>query len=309
MAEKVTNNNLFAVDPYPYKQSDENRISEDSFFLQKVFRITEEEINQTSIAYKNNSNGLRNFIFITRSYEHLRQVELSDRATSLAVAIIIFAIEAIMMHITKTPRPRKSKRSKKSKNYMSVKEYRLIQYLRQCLTREEKLLLLNSLVFSAVASKTVPMRMGTVRHVMYRGMLKECVSDEFEHFREEWCSAQESSENIHCNCIRWLAGKNEKVLNYYLRQLSGHLYRMRCSIVHEGIAPIISHTEEKPANVAMWGMTVSDVYFDSMRSKHYHYNSAISRKKLEEIFTTSLWRAFEKGYPKKIKKKRVQFGP
>lgn len=288
------------VNPYPYKSAEDNRIVEDSIFLQKLFNKTEIEVKQASIAYKNNSDGLRNFIFITRSYEHLRQIELSDKATSLAVSIMIFAIEAIMMHIKNIPLPRKRVQGiKKPRNHMSIKEYRLIQYLRHCLTKDEKLLLLNSLVFSATASKNIPMHMGTVRHVMYRGMVKECVSDEFECFKKEWCSVQESTDNIYCNCIRWLSGKSDQTINYYLRHLSKHLYKMRCSIVHDAIAPLISHTEEKPANVAMWGMTVSDVYFDNKQSKHYKYNSAISRKKFEEIFLSSLWRAFEKGYPAK----------
>lgn len=300
MSNKQNSPSPFLENPYPYKSVDDGRILEDSIFLQKLFGKTENEVKDASASYIGNSDGLRNFIFTTRNYEHLRRVELSDNATSLAVAIIIFAIEAIMTHVTKVPLPKRFKGRKKPKPKMSVKEYRLIQYLRLCLTREEKLLLLNSLVFSAIASKTVPMRSGTVRHVMYRGMLKEWVSDKFEHFETDWCSAQESIENIHCYCIRWLTGKDEKKVNYYIRQLSGHLYRMRCSIVHEGIAPIISHTEEKPPNVDVWGMTVSDVYFDNKRYKHFQYNSALSRKRLEEIFTTSLWSAFEKGYPRKI---------
>ena len=46
-------------------------------------------------------------------------------------------------------------------------------------------------------------------------------------------------------------------------------------------------------------MTVSDVYFNNKYSKHYHYNSALSRNKLEEIFISSLWIAYKHGYPKK----------
>ena len=279
---------FFKVDPYPYKKFDENGSKEDSEFLQNLFNKSKIEIFEASNAYNNNSDGLRSFIFITRSYEHIRTIELSDQATSLAVAIIIFAIEGIMNHI---PKPKHNK--------PTVNELRFIKYLNRCLTRTDKLQLLNSLVFSAKSKKSIPMTRGTSRHVMYKGMIRKCKSDRYEVFTNEWCTASEETSNIHCNCINWLSGESDLVINYYLRKIARHLYKMRCSIVHDGIAPIITYTDEKPKSVAFWGMTVSDVYFDNKYSKHYKYESSLSRQRLETIFVNSLWLAFQKGYPRK----------
>jgi len=154
------------------------------------------------------------------------------------------------------------------------------------------------MVFAAQVAKSVPMHIGKDRHIMYRGMLNKSKDYELEYNKRDWCTAEESTDNIHCPCIKWLASEDDNKLNYYLGHLANHLYKMRCSIVHEGMAPLISHTEEKPPNFTIWGMTVSDVYFDSKYSRHYHYSSALSRKTLERIFITSLWTAFENGYPK-----------
>jgi hypothetical protein len=279
-------NAFFFENPYPYKNAP-NRIKKDSKFLQQFFGRTKEEVKTASSAYVGNSDGLRSFIFITRSYERLRSVELSEKATTLAVAIIIFAIDAVMMNFSKVPRPKKSRRK------LDIHEYRLRQYLRLSLSRENKLLLLNSLVFGAIAAKAIPMRVGKDRHVMYRGMLRKSK----KYNKRSFCTARESKDNIHCPCIEWLSSEDDTTLNYYLGQLAKHLYKMRCGIVHEGMTPLISHTEEKPTNYPVWGMTVSDIYFDSKNSRHYHYSSALSRKTFERIFISSLWTTFVKGHP------------
>lgn len=283
---------FFLINPYPYKLNDDNRVVEDSQFLQKFFNKSQQDILSASNSYSNNPDGLRNFLFITRTYERLRKIELSPRATSLAVAIIIFTIEGIMgLH--------NEKKKKKPKN-IDKPELRLQRYLIKFISRTDKLILLNSFAFSSRVNKRIPIKKSTDRHVMYRGMLKECIDDEFESFHTDWCSVEESTESTHCNCSRWLSKKDDKVINRYIKRLSSHLYKMRCSIVHDGIAPLISHVEEKPPNVTVWGMTLSDVYFDNKKLRYYRYNSALSRDKFEKIFISSLWKAFQAGYPRKI---------
>lgn len=290
---------LFYVNPYPYKLTNGLRLAEDSKLLQEILNKSQDEIYEASKAYCKNGNGLRNFIFIARSYENLRRGELSHTATSLAVAIILFAIDALMTHISKVPRPKNYLRKGNRLRNITPSEYKLAEFLRKCLSKEDKLLLLDSFVFSARASKQIPMGKHTLRHLMYRSMLKKSKTPYFS-FKKNWCTAQESIENTHCNCIGWLASQNICTVNHFLRALAVHLYKMRCSIVHDGTAPLIAHTEKKPEDVAVWGMSVFDVYFDNKHSRHFYYESGLSRMTLERVFKSALWVAFQKGFPRSV---------
>lgn len=304
----------FAVDPYYYKRvpplakdktnATESEISkrikqkfgdlpdpteEAATFLSQFFGVSRSELYSKSVAYQNNPDALRNFIWVVQYYDNLRSRELTSDATCLPIVIAIFTIDALTRNI---PVP-KNKPQETSKS-----EYRLGYFLKNGFNRLSKLELLNSFAFSEEFDRIPFDGKKSVHHLMYQAMLEKCPGDEYISFENEWCSTQGDTGNIHCHCINWLNKQDSDVVNGFIDKLAKYLYKMRCSVVHDSLAALISYTDIKPANVAVWNMTISDVVLDMKKNKHIYYESSLQRQKFEEMFKTSLWNAFCNGLPK-----------
>jgi len=103
----------------------------------------------------------------------------------------------------------------------------------------EKIELLDGFLFSR------RYRFGTkgkrvVRHVMFRGFLSDekWKSENFDPSWNSWrgyCSGGTPSPI--CFCVDWIKSQKH-LINKYLRVLIGHLYEMRCAVVHEAF-PVV----------------------------------------------------------------------
>lgn len=292
----TTQNPYFQVDPVHYLSSDEGLqfMSRSRKFIGKMFDKSNSEVFDQSKAYVNNPNGLRNYIFILGSWDHINKIELTKKADTLAVCSIVFAIEAICYNI----RPIKRKRKSGDSNSMARNPfaYKIYFFMNKFLERDDKIKLLSAFVFTPVQQK-IPLSSITERHIMYRGALKS-MSD---YGRPDYCTADSQGNATICNCRDWLKSQNDAMINKYLWTLSRRIYKMRCAVVHDGSTTSICHTEKRPSDYSSWGMEVVDIYGDNRSGDYVRYGSAISREELSEIFTRAFWKAFCSGMPKKDK--------
>lgn len=280
----------FIVDPLYYQNHSANKnawLKRSNNFIANLFSVTPKEVSEKSAVYINNPDGLRDYIFIVSSWDRLNKVELTSKSTTLFLCIAVFAMEGLNRHIMR------DKRSKKDN--FSIGQKKLYDYLSKYFTQDENKVLLNSFIFSKGFNK-IPMGRSNERHLMYRAMRQ---IQKQEYYKTKYCFAIEDINNIHCNCIDILNNRKDK-LNVYLNKMAWHLYKMRCSVVHDGITPMFCHAESKPKDYASWGLTICDMYNDNKKKVYYRYSSSLSKLKFEEMFLKSLWRAYCAGLPKKI---------
>ena len=270
-------------------------------FLIDFFGVSGNDIEVASRQYKRKADGsgrLMRFLWIVQHYKRLCSTELTKNATSLPIVTSIFTISALTKGMYKKPKKKNKKKTKTESKSRAIEKILVSLYFSKFYNRSQKVTLLSSFVFSRSAI-ILPANGGVRRHLMYRGMLAKCKSDEYEIFESAHCSSLESLNNSYCYCVGWLNTQSDKIIDYYFKKLANHFYQMRCATVHDGVAPLISHVEEKPKEATSWNMTLSDIYLNFKRSKHYFYESSLSRLTYEQYFRESLWKAFQAGLPLK----------
>lgn len=270
------NSKPFAVDPYAHQPESEwkvERLANDQQFICEILGIEPKRAYAASANFEGRGADFFRFIVALRFLGHVLRNELTENATMLRVVSIVFTVEGL----APSNLPNRN---------------RLKRFLSKYLIRDEKLILLAGFLFA----EPHPLgQAGTpARHLMYVGALPDTAfrKKNFLDRDPEYCS---TGPNPLCFCERWLREQTDDVVDDFTERLGDRLYDMRNAVTHDAMPVFFASAEKKPQDVALWSMTLVDVFTQDQRRSFVTYESGLQVRDLVEIFLAGFRRCFEDG--------------
>lgn len=267
----------FAVDPYAHQPDSEwktDRLKGDQAVLCDLLRMKEREVYDASGSFGGRETDLFRFVVALRFLNHVLKNELKDDASTLKVVSTIFAVEGIA---PPTLQPNRN---------------RLKQFVVKYLAPEEKRALLIGFLFAEEHALGQPGN--PARHLMYQEAFNDTAYRKKNYLESdpEYCSSRPHSL---CFCGGWLSVQTDGTINSYAERLAVKLYDMRNAVVHDAMPVFFASTEEKPEEVAMWSITLVDVFTRGQRGAFVTYESGLQVRDILGIFLNGMRRCFEDG--------------
>lgn len=258
------------ADPYKHQPDSEwkqEQLRGDQAMLVRLFQISPDAVRAATANYVGHEHILFRFLFSLRFLERAIQQELTEKATTLKIAVAIFTIEGIAP-------PTLGNRE------------RVKAFLAKYLLREDKIRLLTGFTFSEATALGQSPRI--TRHIM----LENAVND--TAFRKQNYFLEEPKDCPGCFCYRWLNEQGNDVLDELIQEFGNRLYTMRCAVVHDATQVFFGSDLEKPTDVPLWSATLLDVYTDQER-KYVTYRSNLLIDDILQMLQRGFKNCFEKG--------------